>query len=123
MRADAVGPATPPAAAEPPDAGRLREVAQDFEAMILGHMLATMRQAAGKGVLGGQGQRLYQEMMDDELGRVLARSGGLGLADVLVRDLVRQTAAPTKASSPESDRSMSTANGGVTPDRREGDPQ
>jgi flagellar protein FlgJ len=120
MRAESAGASTPPPAA-PPETKRLRQVAQDFEAMILTQMLATMRRAAGKGVVGGQGQRLYQEMMDDELGRVLARGGGLGLTDVLVRDLLRQTAGPKKASSPGPERPMSTANGGVRLDLREGD--
>jgi Rod binding domain-containing protein len=122
MRAEGVKAGTPPAA-EPPDAGRLRQVAQDFEAMILSQMLATMRRAGGQSTLGGKGQQIYQEMLDDELGRTLARSGGLGLADVLVRDLIRQTPAPKKASSSEPDESMNTPNGGVTLDRRVGDSQ
>jgi Rod binding domain-containing protein len=120
MRVDGVAPGPAPAG-EPSEAGRLRKVAQDFEAMVLSQMLATMRQAAGKGVPSGTGQRLYREMLDDELGRVLARGGGLGLADVLVRDLVRQTATLKKASSHGPEGTMSRADGGVSPDRREGD--
>jgi flagellar protein FlgJ len=110
-------------AAEPPEVGRVRQAAQDFEAMMLGQMLATVRQGLGQGVLSGRGQRLYQAMLDEELGRVLARGGGLGLADVLVRELVRQPEVARKASSPGAPEPMSTIEGGVTRGRRKGDPQ
>jgi flagellar protein FlgJ len=110
-------------AVEPPEVGRVRQAAQDFEAMMIGQMLATMRQGMGQGVLSGRGQRLYQSMLDDELGRVLARGGGLGLADVLVRELVRQPEAAQKTSSPDAPGSMSTVEGGVTRGRRKGDSQ
>jgi len=122
MEAGAISGAASPVP-EPPDTKRLRQVAQDFEAMILSHMLSTMRRAGGQGSPGGRGQHVYQEMLDDELGRSLARSGGLGLADVLVRDLVRQTATPKKSSSSEPVRSMSTLSGGLTLDRPVGDAQ
>lgn len=105
----------------PPDTARVREVAQEFEAMILSQMLASMRRVpgAGKPTLGGRGQDLYRQMMDDELGKVLARGGGLGLTDTLVRDLIRQTAAPKKASSPTGDPPIDRANGGGKPGRLE----
>jgi flagellar protein FlgJ len=122
MQVGGVAPGPPPIPA-PPDATRLRQVAQDFEALVVSRMLASMRRAGGKTLLEGQGERLYREMMDDELGRVLARGGGLGLADVLVRDLLRQTAAPKKASSAAAERSMGTVSGPVTPGRPEGDSQ
>jgi peptidoglycan hydrolase FlgJ len=125
MQADAVrGPATP--GPEPAETKRLRQVAQDFEAMILSHMLSTMRRAGGMSSVGGRSRsqgHLYQEMMDDELGRSLARSGGLGLADVLVRDLVRQTTTPKKPSSSEAERSMNPLRGGLRHDRPVGDAQ
>jgi Rod binding domain-containing protein len=120
MRAEGVGSALP-AVPDGAEGKRLRQVAQDFEAIILSQMLASMRAAAGKGVLGGKGQQLYQQMMDDELGRVLARSGGLGLADVLMRDLVRQTATPKKVSSSGAEEPMSPPSGGAASGRSEGD--
>ena len=122
MEAGAIRGAAAPTP-EAQDTKRLRQVAQDFEAMILSHMLSTMRRTAGKSSLGGRQGHVYQEMLDDELGRSLARSGGLGLADVLVRDLVRQTATPKKSSSSEAERSMNPLRGGLRPDRPVGDAQ
>jgi len=123
MEAGAIGGAASPAP-EPPDTKRLRQVAQDFEAMILSHMLSTMRRAGGQSSPGVRSQNhVYQEMLDDEVGRSLARSGGLGLADVLVRDLVRQTATPKKSSSSEPERSMNALSGGLILDRPVGDAQ
>jgi flagellar protein FlgJ len=72
---------------------RLRSAAQDVESIFLTQMLQTMRQASSNakgGPLSGQSQRVYQEMMDEHLGRALARGGGLGLADMLVRDVARR---------------------------------
>jgi flagellar protein FlgJ len=76
---------------------KLRKAAQDFESILLRDVIKTMRKSAGggKGLLTGVGTTLYQDMMDDELAKALARRGGLGLADVLVRSLHR-TAPHTK---------------------------
>lgn len=117
------GAAGTPAA--PPDAERVRQVAQDFEAMILSHMLASMRRAAGGGkpVLGGRGQDMYRQMLDDEVGKVLARGGGLGLTDTLVRDLLRQAGPPRNRSSRSSALPIDMAKGSPQPDRlRRGQP-
>ncbi len=65
-----------------------------------------MRQASGSGsgLLSGTGQRVYQELVDEQLSRSLAKSGGLGLADMLVRDVLRRqgvTKTPSSAPAPE----------------------
>jgi peptidoglycan hydrolase FlgJ len=110
----------PPGGTAATEASRIRQVAQDFEAMLLSHMLGSMRQAAGKGVVGGKGQQIYQQMMDDELGKVLSRGGGIGLTEALVRDLVRQSSAVENLSSSGDARSISTPDGGGQQVRREG---
>jgi flagellar protein FlgJ len=83
------------------EVGRLRNTAQEIESIFLQQMLKLMRQASpnGQGPLSGQGQRVYQEMMDEQMGRALAKGGGLGLADMLIRDVLRRQAAPKKPSS------------------------
>jgi flagellar protein FlgJ len=82
---------------------QLRSTAQDVEAIFLTQMLQMMRRASSNakgGPLSGQNQRVYQEMMDEHLARALAKGGGIGLGDMLVRDVIRRQGLTKKASSP-----------------------
>lgn len=85
----------------PAEMARIRQAARDFEAIFVHQMLKAMRQASARGkvLLGGTGQKFYQDMMDDELSKAMSRAGGLGLADLLIRDIVRRQTVPKKASS------------------------
>lgn len=87
-----------PDSIKPDDARQLRRAAQEFEAIVLGQMLKAMRQAGAQGspALTGTSQKLYRDLMDDELAKSISRSGGVGLADVLVRDLLRLGSGPKK---------------------------
>ena len=88
----------------PGEERRLRSTAHEIESIFLSHMLKTMRQASGKsGPLSGTGQRVYQEMMDEHLGRALSKGGGIGLADMLVRDVLRRQGVMKKPSSGSTD--------------------
>jgi flagellar protein FlgJ len=97
-------------AARTPEARRAREAARDFEALLLGQLLRTIRSsgAVGGALFTGQGQRIYREMMDDEMGRALAGAGGLGLADLIARDLMRRLPAANDRSSPATTVPMDT---------------
>ena len=111
---DAVAP--PPAGPTgmtPAAQRQLRDTAQEVESLFLSQMLKTMRQASpnGRGLLSGQGQRVYQEMMDEQLGRALAKGGGIGLADLLVRDVLRRQGATKKTSSETGDVPTGRAGG------------
>ncbi len=77
------------ASAENKDPAALREVANQFEALFLQTMLKSMREASlGDPIFGDSNQHeLYQDMMDKQLALEMAGSGGIGLADVLVRQL------------------------------------
>jgi len=89
-----VSPVSPTPAGSPAgskvEERKLRQSAQEIEAVFVQHLIKTMRQASPGGVLTGTGQRMYQEMMDEELGRAISKGGGLGLADMLVRDVLRR---------------------------------
>ena len=78
---------------------RLRQSAQEIEAVFVQQLIKMMRQASPGGVLTGTGQRMYQEMMDEELGKAISKGGGLGLADMLVRDVLRRQGAQKNSSS------------------------
>jgi peptidoglycan hydrolase FlgJ len=113
---DAPAPGSGPVG--PPRAAEIRQAAQEFESLVLQQMLRTMRQASslGGGFLQGSGERVYRDLMDEELARVLARGGGLGLADMLARDLMQREAAVKKTSSSPSVGPMSRLDEGGTPE-------
>jgi Rod binding domain-containing protein len=66
-----------------------REAAQAFEAQMLGAMLQPMFQGLDtKGPFsGGAAEAQWRPMLVEEYGRILARSGGVGIADSVLRQL------------------------------------
>jgi murein DD-endopeptidase MepM/ murein hydrolase activator NlpD len=61
------------------------QVAEEFEALFLSHVLQVMRQSVTSGGLFEEapGNDIYREMMDQEVARALAHQGGIGLAKQL----------------------------------------
>ncbi len=65
-----------------------KEVATQFEAMFIQMMLKSMRDAVPKGGLfNSNDMETYTEMADQQIAINLAKSGGIGLADVITRQL------------------------------------
>lgn len=85
QRVVAAGTAGGPGAQE----ARLRQVAQEFEAILLTQMLKTMRgRGEDRGVMAmGRAGRIVRDLHDEELGRSLAGAGGIGLAAILIEAL------------------------------------
>src|SRR5262249_18697745 len=70
------------------DPSALRQVAQQFESLFARMMLKSMRKAIGTDPIFGSDQaQMYQGMFDDQLSLELTRGHGLGLADMLMRQL------------------------------------
>jgi peptidoglycan hydrolase FlgJ len=70
------------------DPAAIRTVAQQFESMFTRMMLKSMRDATGRDPMFGSDQEeMYQGMADDQLSVQLSKGKGLGLADMLVRQL------------------------------------
>ncbi len=90
------------------DPSAVRKVAQQFESMFTRMMLKSMRDAVGTDPLFGSDQeKMYQGMYDDQLALQLSTKGrGLGLADMLVRQL-QKLGAP--AATDASEKSGGTA--------------
>ncbi len=66
----------------------LEETAQQFEAMMMQMMLKSMRQASsGEGLADSDQSLFYRDMYDQQLAIHLAKSGGLGLTEVIKRQL------------------------------------
>ena len=65
-----------------------KEVATQFEAMFIQMMLKSMRDAVPKGGLfNSNDMETYTEMADQQIAVNLAKGGGIGLADVIARQL------------------------------------
>ncbi|MGJ3258658.1 MAG: rod-binding protein [Rhodospirillales bacterium] len=70
---------------------RMKETAQDFEAVFLSEMLrpmfANIEAEAPFG--GGAGEKIYRDMQVDEYGKAIAKAGGIGLADNILREMIK----------------------------------
>ncbi len=87
----------------------LRRTAQQFEALLTQQMLKSMRAASlGDDVLGGEQTAFYTEMFDQQLAVHMSSGKGLGLADMLVRQL-RGGAGPAAASPVDSTQRASVS--------------
>jgi flagellar protein FlgJ len=72
----------------------VRAVAQQFEQVFLGMMLKSMRDAKlADSAMDGEGTRLYQDLYDKQVTLQMAQGRGLGIADMLVRQLAPDPAA------------------------------
>ena len=92
----------PPIAAVRPDRTDLsgappamRRAAQDFEAVFIGQLLSGLTEGlgggglAGGGPLGGGEDDPFASMLRDEYGKMISRSGSIGIADAVLRELLR----------------------------------
>jgi peptidoglycan hydrolase FlgJ len=74
--------------AEANDPKVLREAAKQFESLFTKMMLESMRKASfGDPMFGSDQGDMYQGMMDDQMAVQLSQGKGLGLADMLIRQL------------------------------------
>ena len=79
------------AAAASGDKTEIRKVAEDFEATFLSQMLNHMFKNVGDadGMFGGgHGEEVWKGQYIETLGQSLARNGGIGVADVVERQLL-----------------------------------
>lgn len=85
------------------DDRKLREAAADFEAVFLSLMLSQMRKAVPKSGLwdGGQGEQVFQGLLDQEYTKRAAMSGeGLGIGRMVYEALRRPSMQATAELAP-----------------------
>ncbi|MBT3305803.1 MAG: chemotaxis protein [Alphaproteobacteria bacterium] len=68
-----------------------RKTAQEFEAVFLGQMLQPMFQniEAAEPFGGGSSEKMWKTMQVEEYGKAIAKSGGIGLADAVFREIIK----------------------------------
>lgn len=66
------------------------KVAQDFEAFFLTQMLEQMTaDIATDGMFGGgNGEKVYRSLLNQEYGKAIAAQGGVGIAPMVMRDIL-----------------------------------
>ncbi|WP_028081879.1 flagellar assembly peptidoglycan hydrolase FlgJ [Solimonas soli] len=80
------------------DDATVRKAAQQFEALFTQQMLKSARAASpGNDVMGGGQTEFYQDIFDQQMAVHLSSGKGLGLADLLVRQLRGTAAAEASA--------------------------
>lgn len=77
----------------------LKEACKGFEGMFLGMMYKQMRATVPENTLFGEsnGQKIFRDMYDQKLMDNIAEGGGIGLADMLYRQLAPQVSAQAEA--------------------------
>lgn len=89
---DAIGSAGAAGSAASVGKDKLKKTAQDFESVFLEHSLDRLTQASGEdGPLGesGTGGSVYRSMLSKEYAGQIVKSGGLGIADGVYRQMLR----------------------------------
>lgn len=70
------------------DAEQLRQVARDFEAIFIKQMLDSMRSTLNpenRMIDTGMAGEFYEDMLYDEYAQLMAKTGGFGLAEMIVK--------------------------------------
>jgi flagellar protein FlgJ len=72
-----------------------------MEALFIHHLLSEMRKTVSKSgfIDGGRAEEIYTSLMDAELAKAMASSGGLGLSAILQEQLSGPAAAFRKKAS------------------------
>ncbi len=73
------------------DNGEVRRMAQEYEGFFLSQVLQPMF-ASIKAVEpfgGGTGEDMWRSLQVDEYGKAIAASGGIGLADGIMREILK----------------------------------
>lgn len=90
-------------AARDPQA-QARTVAGQFEALFIQQMIKTMRAASpGDPLMDGAGVQMFRDMQDQQLASGMAKSGGIGLSDFILRQLTPQGGRSTRILPPRPD--------------------
>ena len=68
----------------------MRRAAEEFEGVFLAQVLRGLTQGlTGPGLLGNGEDDPFAAMLQDEYGKLISRSGGVGVADAVLRELLK----------------------------------
>ncbi len=69
----------------------VRQAAEEFEAVFLAQMMAPLFEGLdGSGLFGGgSSEQVYRSIMVQEYGKAMSRSGGVGIADAVQKEILK----------------------------------
>lgn len=78
---------------------RINETAQDFEAMFISEMFKPMFESVkvNETFGGGKGEEIFSGFLRDEYGKLLAQTGGIGIAELVREQLIEMQSKASKA--------------------------
>lgn len=81
----------PNSAADLAKRAKIREAAEQFEAQFLSVMLQPMFEGTEpEGMFGGgAGETMFRSLMTEAMGKQMVKSGGVGLADTVQREILK----------------------------------
>lgn len=70
---------------------QMREAAEAFEAVFISQMLAPMFAGLGSDETfgGGHAEKIFRSIQIEEIGKAIAKSGGVGIADSVYREILK----------------------------------
>jgi len=82
----------------PTQYAKMAQTARDFESMFISRMLeSTTSGLKTKGsFFGGNGEAQFRSMLNEQYGKELAKHGGIGIADAVLRQMVQMQEAAQK---------------------------
>jgi len=91
---------SPRPVSEPPVESKLKTACEEMESLFIHHMLSEMRKTVAKSGLldGGRAEEIYTSLMDVELAKTMAASGGLGMGRMLQEQMSASAAFAKKSS-------------------------
>ena len=71
------------------DDAKLRQACRDFESILTGYLLKSMRSTVQKTDLFGSEQKeeMFRDMLDDEIAKAASNQKSLGIAEMLYKQL------------------------------------
>ena len=70
---------------------KTRAAAEDFEAMVIAQMFSYMTAGIKTDgpFSGGSSEGIYRSMLNEQYGKIIAKRGGIGIADAITREMLR----------------------------------
>lgn len=71
----------------------LREACREFEQYFVNQLFKEMRNTVHSGGLipKSQGEKLFEEMLDDEYAKEISKGNGIGISDMMYKQLSKKT--------------------------------
>jgi len=90
-QAQAMNAANNPLTKRPATDAQMQKTAQDFEAMVLSQMLQPMFEGIETEAPfgGGSAEKMWRSVMIDEMAKEITRNGGVGIADMVQREMLK----------------------------------